>query len=296
MMKNLKQRLLTRLLAPTLLLIGLNSQAAPLEVSQFNPGASSIFAVSSSLISGENEVMLIDAQFQNKDALSLVELIKASGKHLSQIYISHSDPDFYFGLATLRQHFPQVKIVSTPATRQAIAASMEGKLAYWGPILKDDAPKALILPEAVTSDTLSLEGEEIIIKGFDGPDAKHTYLWVPSAKTITGGVQVFENMHVWMADSQTQEERQVWRDQLKQMQALNPVKVIPGHYAGEATFDSNAVQATLDYITAFEIAAATAKDAAELAQKLQSLYPGYQPDAVLEISTKVIMGEMRWPM
>ena len=68
-------------LAATLLLAGLGAvNAAPLQVSHFNPGENSIFAVSSSFISGEHEMMLVDAQFQNNDAQTLVDTIKASGK------------------------------------------------------------------------------------------------------------------------------------------------------------------------------------------------------------------------
>ena len=147
-------------LAVTLLLAGLSVglgavNAAPLKVSHFNPGENSIFAVSSSFISGEREMMLVDAQFQNNDAQTLVDTIKASGKKLTQVYISHSDPDFYFGLAVIKKNFPDAQIVATQTTVDAIKASMEGKLAYWGPILKDNAPSELVLPKAIHSDTFT---------------------------------------------------------------------------------------------------------------------------------------------
>ena len=71
------------------------------------PGEKAIFAVSSELLVGQREAMLIDAQFSRADAEQLVKRIQASGKTLSTIYISHGDPDFYFGLDVLKAAFPR---------------------------------------------------------------------------------------------------------------------------------------------------------------------------------------------
>ncbi|SIQ44968.1 Glyoxylase, beta-lactamase superfamily II [Shewanella morhuae] len=284
-------------LAATLLLAGLGTvNAAPLQVSHFNPGENSIFAVSSSFISGEHEMMLVDAQFQNNDAQTLVDTIKASGKKLTQVYISHSDPDFYFGLAVIKKNFPDAQIVATQTTVDAIKASMDGKLAYWGPILKDNAPSELVLPKAVHSDTFTIDGEQVIIEGFNDKHPKHTFLWVPSIKTIVGGVEVFDNTHVWMADTQTTSERQEWLIHLDAMEKLLPTTVIPGHYLGKARFDIRAINFTRDYVKAFDVAAKASKNSAELIQKMRALYPQMPVDAGLEISAKVYMGEMTWPM
>lgn len=283
--------------AAAMLVAGMaTAQAAPLQVSHFNPGENSIFAVSSSFISGEHEMMLVDAQFQKNDAQTLVDTIKASGKKLTLVYISHSDPDFYFGLDVIKQNFPQVEIVATQTTVDDIKASMEGKLAYWGPILKDNAPSQLVLPKVVTANSFSIDGEQVLIEGLEDTHPKHTFLWVPSAKTITGGVEVFDNTHVWIADTQSIESRQAWLAHLDKMSALSPETVIPGHYLGKARFDQRAISFTRDYIHAFENAAKTAKNSADLIAKMLAIYPQIPSDVGLEISAKVMIGEMRWPM
>lgn len=99
----------------------------------------SIFPVSSEIISGKTEVALIDAQFQRNDAEALVKKIKQSGKKLTTIYISQADPDFYFGLDVITKAFPQAKVLATPQTIEEIEATKDGKMAYWGPILKENA-------------------------------------------------------------------------------------------------------------------------------------------------------------
>ena len=111
-----------------------------LTIAVFNPGASSLFPVSSTLVTGAEEAVLIDAQFQRNDARTVVGMIEASGKRLTTVYVSHGDPDFYFGLDVIQGAYPDARIVASPATVEKIAKTMEGKKAYWGPILEDNAP------------------------------------------------------------------------------------------------------------------------------------------------------------
>ena len=97
----------------------------------------------------------------SKPMPKMAEAIKASGKTLTTIYISHGDPDYYFGLATLQDAFPQARIVATAQTVAHIQQTQAGKLAYWGPILKDSAPARTLVPEALQGDQLTLEGQRI---------------------------------------------------------------------------------------------------------------------------------------
>ncbi|MGR6871542.1 hypothetical protein ACU6U9_04380 [Pseudomonas sp. HK3] len=47
-------------------------------------------------------------------------MIEASGKTLATIYISHGDPDFYFGLDVFNAAFPDARIVATAVTVEKI--------------------------------------------------------------------------------------------------------------------------------------------------------------------------------
>lgn len=269
--------------------------AQPLQLQVYNPGDKAIFPVSSVLVTGRRDAVLVDAQFQRNDAEALVRLVKDSGKRLTTVYISHSDPDYYFGLDVIRAAFPQARIVATPQTVAAIRASMDGKLAYWGPILQDKAPKTLVLPEAWTQDHLTLEGQRIEIRGLQGADPTRTHLWIPSIKTVAGGVVVSSGIHVWVADTQTPASRQAWQATLRGIEALKPARVVPGHFLGEAPEGTAAVAFTRDYLHAFEAQAAQAKDSADLIQRMKQTYPTLGEPASLELSAKVIKGEMKWP-
>lgn len=267
----------------------------PLTLDTYNPGDKGVFAVSSELIMGQREAVLIDAQFARTDAEQLVKKVQDSGRTLTTIYVSHSDPDFYFGLDVLKAAFPDARIVATPQTVAAIRASMEGKLRYWSPILKDNAPRELVLPTALDESALTLEGHQLEIMGLDGPAPDHTYVWVPALKAVVGGVVVFGQQHVWMADTQTPASRQHWLETLAQIESLQPTIVIPGHHDASAPLMIESVRFTRDYLKAFEEEAAKAHDSTELIAAMKRRYPTLKDVGTLELSAKVIKGEMKWP-
>ncbi|MDY0918245.1 MBL fold metallo-hydrolase [Pseudomonas viridiflava] len=277
-------------------LFPLAAQAAdPLKIDVYNPAEKAIFPVSSELITGQHDAVLIDAQFQRNDAEALVQKIKASGKKLTTVYISHSDPDYYFGLDVIQAAFPEAKIVASEPTVKAIKASMQGKLAYWGPILKDNAPAKLVLPEVLKGDHLTLEGQPLEIKGLQGPAPQRSYVWIPSLKAVVGGVVVSSGIHVWVADTQTPKSRQDWLAALKGIEALKPTTVIPGHYLGEVPEGTKAVTFTAGYLKSFEEHAAKTKDSAALIDAMKKAWPQLAEPSSLELSAKVIKGEMKWP-
>ena len=269
--------------------------AAPLQLEVYSPGDKAIFPVSSEIVYGDQEAILIDAQFQRNDAEALVAKIRASGKKLTTVYISQADPDFYFGLDVIRAAFPDAAILASKETVAIIKAQMDGKLAYWGPILKDNAPKALVLPAVLKGDSLNLEGRKIEIRGLHGASPDRTYVWIPSLNTVAGGVLVNSGTHVWIADTQTPESRQHWLAALKDIASLKPATVVPGHYLGAAPKGLAAVSFTADYVRAFEQEAARAADSNALIGAMKQRYPTLGAVPSLELSAKVIKGEMKWP-
>lgn len=274
------------------LLLTAPALAADLTLTPYNPGPDGMFPVTSTLVEGPTEVLLVDAQFERDDAQVLLDRIRATGKPLTTIYISAGDPDFYFGLDVITEAYPDAKVLATAATAEHISKTAEGKLAYWGPILGANAPTRLIQPEVIATDHLTVDGIPLQITG---PDAAHQFLWVPSEQTILGGVALFENQHVWMADTQTKAARQGWQDTLAAMLALNPARVIPGHTLGNSSETPDIIRFTADYIVAFETEAATAAGSAALIAAMQGRYPAFAASAGLEISAKVFTGEMTWP-
>lgn len=269
--------------------------ATDLTLDIYNPGEASVFPVSSEIIYGDKDAVLIDAQFQKNDAQALVDKIKASGKNLTYIYISHSDPDFYFGLDVITNAFPNAKVIATAPTIKAINETQAGKLAYWGPVLKENAPQKIIIPEVLKGDSFSLEGETISVKGLDGQSPDRTYLYVPKLNAVMGGVLVSENIHVWLADTQTVAERQHWVSALQQIKSLSPKTVIPGHYLPKAAYDLQAVDFTMNYLIEAEKNLEKTKNSDEFIAAMEKNHQNLADKSSLELSAKVLKGEMQWP-
>lgn len=268
--------------------------AEALQIDVYNPGDKSMFPVTSTLITGESEALLVDAQFQNNDASALVNMIKDSGKKLKAIYITHGDPDFYFGLETIKKSYPEVPVYASPKTLEKIKKSHAGKLAFWGPKLGDNAPSKVIIPQPLANDRFRIDGQDVQIIGLKGHDPKRTFVWVPSIKTVLGSISVFDNQHVWIADTQSQESRDHWMKTLDIMEGMKPDFIIPGHYLGKSTYNLDSVHFTRQYVSAFEKAARTSKTSADLIKQLEAQYPPYANKGTLALSAKVIMGEMKW--
>lgn len=282
------------LLTSASMIFAANTWAADLALEVYNPGAAAVFPVTSVLVSGEKEVMLVDAQFGKSQAEQVVQKIRASGKQLTTIYISHGDPDYYFGLETLTAAFPDAKVLASAPTVEHIKHTMDGKLKYWGPILKGDAPSKAIVPQVLKGDSLTLEGKRLQIIGLDGPQPDRSFVWIPSIKAVVGGVVVAENIHVWMADTQTPQSHKDWLATLEGMEKLQPDIVIPGHYLGESARSLAPVKFTAEYIKAFDEQTAKAKDSAALIAAMKQRYPDLGEDSSLELSAKVAKGEMKW--
>lgn len=288
MMNNTLVRNLT---LATTLLSGGAALAAPLNVTVYNPGEKAIFPVSSSLVTGDKEAILIDAQFDVQNGQALVDMIKQSGKKLTTVYISAGDPDFYFGLEPVMAAFPDVKVLADQHVVDHINQTKDAKLSYWSPILGKGAPKSLTVPQVMTASHLTLDGEKIEIKEMNTPNA---YLWAPSIKTAFGGVPVYSGVHVWMADSQTKAARSNWVKALDNLLALKPERVVPGHFLGTAPKGTAAVTFTRDYVQRFEQALASAKNSDQLIDGLKKAFPSLPVDDGLAIGAKVNMGEMKW--
>lgn len=249
------------------------------------------FGVTSTLIEGDKEVLLVNAQFSKSEALRIAADILDRGKTLKTIFVSYGDPDFYFGLDVFKQYFPNVQIIATPETVKHIQDTQALKVAYWGPKMGANAPSKIIVPQAYTAKTLKLENESIEIKG----QKELTYLWLPSAKAVVGGIPVSSGIHLWMADTPTTKDRNEVIQALENIKALNPKVVVPAHMKEGAAEGLNAVNFSIDYLKQYEKVAKATKSSADLIKMMQKQYPDLAESGSLELGAKVVKGEMKWP-
>ena len=120
-------------------------------------------ASNSVLVTGKKEAFLVDTLFVKEDATRLVEQIKATGKELTTIVITHAHPDHYFGLPIVQKGFPNAKVYAGPVTVE-FQKEFAAKIIHWKEMYPGEVPSLpseLTLPNVLTRDTFTLEGEEI---------------------------------------------------------------------------------------------------------------------------------------
>jgi hypothetical protein len=285
----------------TLILFNMESQAQSfktietknLKLQIYNASENS-FGVASVLVSGKTDAVLIDAQFTLADAEKVAQEIKASGKKLTTIYVSHADPDYYFGLEIFKKYFPDAVAYASPASIEAIKATAQKKLDVWGERLGNAITSNVVLPQVLKGNSIELEGQQLEIIGFD-EFPKKTFVWIPSIKAVVGGINVFgTTFNLWMADAQTPEARKNWITVLDKISALKPEIVIPAHANSNSPFDITAVNHTKSYIKFYEEALKTNKTSEALISALKAKYPILTFDTALMIGAKVNTGEMKW--
>jgi glyoxylase-like metal-dependent hydrolase (beta-lactamase superfamily II) len=252
------------------------------------------FGVASVIVTGKTEAVLIDAQFTLADAEKVAQEIKKDGKKLTAIYVSHGDPDFYFGLEIFKKYFPEVTAYASPATIEHIKKTAQKKLEVWGERLGKNITSNVVLPQNLKEDFIELEGEKLEIIGLEEFPSR-TFVWIPSVKAAVGGINVFgTSFHLWMADAQTAEARKEWTSVLNKIDNLNPEIVIPAHAKSETPFDISAVKHTRNYIQFYEEALKANKTSESLTDTLKKEYPDLTFETALQIGAKVNTGEMKW--
>ncbi|ATD06949.1 MBL fold metallo-hydrolase [Pseudoalteromonas piscicida] len=269
------------------------ANTAPLTLDVYNADKNS-FHVNSTLVIGESEVMVVDTGFTKADALRIAAKVLDSGKTLKTIFISQADPDYYFGAEALHALFPEAKILTTAAVKAVIEEKLAGKLAFWTPKMGANAPVKPYIPTVVEGNTLFVDGHKIEIHGTQSELAHYPYLWIPSSKAVLGNVAVYGNVHLWMADAQSQRSQQAWSRQLKELKALKPEVVIPGHMKAGTKLDASTISYSQQYLSDFSQAKSSSKNSAELIDSMSARYPDAGLPMALGIGAKVHMGEMKW--
>lgn len=265
----------------------------PLSVQVYNADGVS-FHVNAVLVAGKTDAVLLDTGFTRADAMRIAAMVLDSKKTLKTIYISQADPDYYFGIEVIKQVFPDAAVVTTAPTLKKIQTTLPSKLQVWGPRMGANAPQNVPLPEVLAGNTITLEDQTLEIRGLDDSLPHRSFVWIPSIKTIAGGVNVYAGLHLWTADAQSVQERADWAKKLGTMAALNPTTVIPGHSLPGQKYDVSQLAWSQAYLARYEQELPKAADSGALIDAMKKAYPDAGLGIALEIGAKVNKGEMKW--
>ena len=231
------------------------------------------YDVNSTMISGEKDMVVIDPQFSLSEAHRLAAEILESKKNLTLIYVTHPHPDHLFGLAVLRQAFPNAKIVALAATVNGAKTGWPARQKFWFPTYGNNIPGPdPVLPEELSSPMLTLEGEQFpITGGVQGDGPGNSFVYIPSLKAVVAGDTVFDRVYFGVPNDKARED---WMKTLDQIAALKPVILVPGHQGQGAKNDLSAIDFMKKYIADWDANVAKSKTPAEMKANVLKQYPG----------------------
>jgi glyoxylase-like metal-dependent hydrolase (beta-lactamase superfamily II) len=258
---------------------------APLTLDTFVSSADT-FYVTSTLILGKTEAVLVDAQLTRANAYRLVAKILDSKRTLKAVFVTHAHPDHVFGLEIIKQAFPGAKLYASPKVIAELRTMAAAKVKQWKPTFGVNLVDRPVFPTAYGQASYELEGQRIeLISAEPGESAAATLVYVPSLKAVIAGDVVYSGVHPWLAETNA-DRRQGWLRNLEKIKALAPQVVVPGHRLPDRKDLPTSVDFTAGYVRDFDAAAAIAQDAADLQKKVEATYKDLQLPIILSIAAQ----------
>lgn len=290
-------RAITRMGLALAMLIGASvAQARPAKEKTAEPlqllvytSSDDAYDVTSTLIYGKTEAILVDAQFWQSDAAKLADQIAATGRTLKAIFITHPDLDHYIGIGVLHERFPKAAILMTPAGLEDFKRNVAATLVRQKKNKPTETPDSLPTPEVLSSDHFSVDGQrvEVIadVQGDVPEEPSNSFLWIPSLRSAIAGDIVFNGVHPWLKDSNP--TRLAWLGTLDRLASFHPLTVVAGHRkTGDQSNSPEAVKFMKQYLTDFDSQTKKTADADALVAAMKQNYPGLAQERFLVIAAK----------
>ncbi len=222
-------------------------------------------ANSATLIFGDHDAVLVDTFTTIEQNERLIEWVKAHGRNLTHIYLTHGHGDHVYGIGQLLQAFPGAQAVATAGTiaEARLQASDEYHDGFWGRLFPGQIPQPVI-PAELAGDTIRLEEHELrVIEAGHTDTTGTTVLWCPSLRLIVAGDVVYNHTHMYLAETTTA-SRQEWIASLAKLKDLDPLYVVAGHKQPDCEDDPVNIDESIRYLTDFDAVEAQTTTATEL--------------------------------
>lgn len=242
------------------------------------------YDVTSTLIAGPTEGILVDTQGRVSDATKLADRIAAAGIHLKAVIISHPDDDHFMGIAVFKRRFPATPVYISAAGRKEMGRTGQRIWSDSRKYAPVETPDTLPMPETLPTTHFTIDGEAVdVIPDRQGDHwvTSNSYLWIPSLRAIVAGDIVFNGVHMWLRSS-TPKTRAAWHRSLDELARLNPAVVVAGHKRDAQTPDSpDIIARDKEYLTTFDAFADRATGSDDLIARMKARYPDWRLTNIL---------------
>ncbi|MGW7267423.1 MBL fold metallo-hydrolase [Streptomyces sp. NPDC054842] len=209
------------------------SEAIPLALPGRLPdgGARTWAPVSTTLLFGHGEVVLVDPPLTAAQAEVVADRVRAGGRRLTHIFVTHAHGDHWFTAASLADRFPGAQVVATSGTIAQMHRAAQARAGFWDKILPGLIPASPVTAVAAEDlgNRLVLEGHALSVVGVGHSDTDDTsVLHVPDLDLVVAGDVVYNGVHQYLVESRDG-GRDAWRRAIAAVEALGARRVIAGH-------------------------------------------------------------------
>ncbi|MDX6345973.1 MAG: hypothetical protein QOF84_763 [Streptomyces sp.] len=228
------------------------SDGVPRKIDLRLPNGDAILSspISSTLISGEHDAVLVDPPLTRAQIAQVAEGLARSGKRLAFVYITHGHPDHWFGTATLLEQFGDADTVvyATEGTIRQMRRRLESKDTGFAKTFPGVPESTAVLAAPVPTEGFRLEGQTLraVETGHTDTDDS-SILHVPSIGLVVAGDVVYNGVHLMMLEGGGG-GLQAWLDGIDRLAGLDPRHVVAGHKDRDLPDDPKILDETRQYL------------------------------------------------
>ncbi|MCW2516599.1 MAG: fold metallo-hydrolase [Mycobacterium sp.] len=230
--------------------------------------------VSSTLIFGDHDAVLVDPPFTREQVQRTVGWIKRSGKKLTYVYATHGHGDHWFGTDLLLQSFPGAIAYATEGSIAKMhEQATDGRAQMWDVDFPGQIPPSPIVYQSVPTEGFQLEGEDLVGVEVGHTDTDDTtVLHVPSIGLVVAGDVAYNGVHQYLMES-GHGGLKSWLQALNKVAGLNPRAVVAGHKNKDLPDVPGILDETRDYLLDAQRLLAGDPTPREFFDQMLRLYP-----------------------
>src|SRR6201997_1622110 len=230
--------------------------------------------VSSTLIHGECDAVLVDPPFTYEQVNRVADWIESSGKNLIAVYATHGHGDHWFGTDSLLQRFPGAVGYATQGTIAMMhKQATEGRAQMWDVDFPGLIPPSPVVYQPIPVDGIKLEGQQLLAVEVGHTDTDDTtVLHVPSIGLVVAGDVAYNGVHQYLLES-AHGGVETWLAALDKVAALQPRAVVAGHKNEDLPDDPAIIAETRDYLLNARRLLAEKPSPREYFDQMIALYP-----------------------
>ncbi|MFB2598707.1 MBL fold metallo-hydrolase [Herbiconiux sp. P17] len=254
-------------------------RAVPAAARPFTPpGGLTWPTTTSTLVIGQDAVVLVDAPNTIEDAIAVADRIDQLGKTLQTVIVSHAHADHFLGAPVLLARYPGARLVALPEIAEAMRAAVRPEsIAYWNVIFGgENVPQEQAVADYVVDEVVELEDTQLHVRRVEQSDTEPaSFVYITELGAVIGGDTAYNRVHVNLAGL-GRRARLAWIESLEQIERLEPRIVVAGHKNAERADDPGIVRETIAYISDFHRLAVEGPEPQVLIRSMQESYPDWQ--------------------